>query len=408
VTIPASVTSIGKDAFAYNGLTNIAVNAGNPSYASAGGVLFNKAMTTLIQCPAGLAGGYAIPNSVTNIGEDAFYDCYRLTNVTIGNSVATIGDWAFFLCDGLTSMTFPDSVTGIGNDAFYQCSGLTSVTFGNGVTNIGTKAFNQCYFLTSLTIPDSVTSIGSYAFAYCRRLTNIAVNAGNPSYASSGGVLFNKTMTTLIQCPQGLAGSYAIPNSVTNIGDGAFIGSSGLTPGLTNVTIPGSVTSIGNSAFSSCYGLTSMTIPDNVSSIGNYAFSYCTRLHQAYFQGNAPSVNGGPGSANNTVFLGEPGTAYFLPGTSGWGATFGGWPAVAGSYQPQPQILGPGYTVGGQSNGFQFNISWATNAVVVVEASTNLVNWTPIITNALVNGSKAFRDSTWTNYPRRFYRIRSQ
>ena len=60
-----------------------------------------------------------------------------------------------------------------------------------------------------------------------------------------------------------------------------------------------------------------------------------------------------------------------------------------------------------RSNGFQFTISWATNTAVVVEASTNLQNWTPVITNTLVNGTNAFGDSTWTNYPQRFYRVRS-
>jgi hypothetical protein len=284
------------------------------------------------------------------------------------------------------------------------------VTFGGNITNIGSEAFFQCYFLTSMTIPESVTSIGSYAFAYCRRLTNIAVNTGNPNYASSGGVLFNKTITTLIQFPQGLAdlaGSYTIPDSVTNVGDGAFVGSSGLTPGLTNVTIGNSVTSIGNSAFWGCSSLTSVTIPNSVTSVGNYAFTGCTLLHQAYFQGNAPSVNGGPGSADGTVFVGESGTAYFLPGNTGWGTTFGGWPALPGSYQPQPRILGPGYGLSPQSNGFQFTISWATNATVVVEASTNMANWTPLITNELFNGANVFRDLSWTNFPQRFYRVSS-
>jgi hypothetical protein len=407
VTIPSSVSSIGNAAFAYcPGLTNIVVNAGNPSYTSADGVLFNKTMTTLIQFPAGVSGSYAILNSVTNISDDAFYDCYRLTHVTFGNSVISIGDWAFFICDGLTNVSFPDSLISIGNYAFYQ-SGLTSVMFGNSITNIGIEAFYDCPQLPSVTIPDSVATIGKHAFLYCSRLTNIAVNPGNPSYASSGGVLFNKTMTTLIQFPQGVAGNYAIPNSVTSVGDGAFTGSSGLTPGLTNVTIGNSVTSIGNSAFTGSSGLTSMTIPNSVTSIGTYAFSGCKNLHQVYFQGDAPSVNGGAGSADSTVFYGELGTAYFLPGTAGWGTTFGGWRAVAGSYQPQPQILGPGYGLGVQSNGFQFTIFWATSAAVVVEAATNLLAWTSVITNMLVNGSNALSDSTWTNYPQRFYRVRS-
>ena len=55
-----------------------------------------------------------IGNSVTSIGDYAFYDCDGLTSVTIGNSVTSIGDYAFFDCDGLTKVTIPDSVISIG------------------------------------------------------------------------------------------------------------------------------------------------------------------------------------------------------------------------------------------------------------------------------------------------------
>jgi len=98
---------------------------------------------------------------------------------------------------------------------------------------------------------------------------------------------------------------------------------------------------------------------------------------------------------------------YYLPGTSGWGATFGGWP-TGQWYQPQPHILGSGLGLGAQSNGFQFTISWATNTAVVVEASTNLQNWTPVVTNTLIAGTNAFSDSTWSSHPQRFYRVRSE
>jgi hypothetical protein len=72
-------------------------------------------------------------------------------------------------------------------------------------------------------------------------------------------------------------------------------------------------------------------------------------------------------------------------------------------------ILGDNYGLGGTTNGFGFTISWATNVSVVVETCTNLANsiWTPVTTNALVNGTNFFRDSQWTNYPGRFYRLRS-
>ena len=158
--------------------------------------------------------------------------------------------------------------------------------------------------------------------------------------------------------------------------------------------------------FQYCDNLTSLTVPNSVTSIGSNAFSSCSHLTSAYFQGNAPSVNGGAGSADTTVFAGESGTAYYVPGTMGWGATFGSWP-TAGWYQPQPQILGSASGPGVTSNGFNFTISWATNASVVVLASTDLIIWTPVSTNPLVNGVYAFSDPAYTNYPNRFYRVRS-
>jgi hypothetical protein len=320
-----------------------------------------------------------IPDSVTSIGNSAFSGCV-ITNVTIGDSVASIGDFAFMTCYSLTSVTIPNSVTNVGFESFYNCYHLTNVTFGSSVTSIGGLAFAWCSGLKSVTIPASVTNIGDQAFIRCSGLTNIAVNAANPNYAGVSGVLFNKAVTTLIQYPQGLAGSYTIPNGVTNVS--------------------------GN-AFEFCSTLTNVIIPNSVISVGSYAFSYCTSLHQAHFQGNAPNVNGGTGNTDSTVFSGESGTAYILLGTTGWAATFGGWPTT-GWYQPQPQILGAGSGLGPLTNGFGFTISWATNTVIVVEASTNLQNWTPVITNTLVNGTNAFGDSTWTNYPQRFYRVRSQ
>ena len=96
-----------------------------------------------------------------------------MTSVTIGNSVTNIGDYAFYGCSGLTSVTIPNSVTSLGRYAFEYCTGLTSVTIPNSVTSIGKWAFSNCKGLTSITIPNSVTNIGDLAFHGCPGLTSV-------------------------------------------------------------------------------------------------------------------------------------------------------------------------------------------------------------------------------------------
>jgi len=166
ITIPASVTVIRGNAFRgciY--LTSIEVSPQNRNYKSESGVLFNKAMTTLVTYPAGKKGEYTIPNSVINIGEWALVHCEGLTSITIPNSVTSIEPSAFSFCDSLTSITIPSSVTSIGDYAFSPCRGLTSITISEGVISIGDRAFSNTG-LTSITIPSSVTNIGRDIFHF--------------------------------------------------------------------------------------------------------------------------------------------------------------------------------------------------------------------------------------------------
>ena len=116
-----------------------------------------------------------IGNSVTNIGNYAFYSCYSLTSISIPNSVTSIGNYAFNTCSSLTFISIPNSATSIGDSAFRACYSLTSISILNSVTNIGNYAFSTCYSLTSISIPNSVTSIGTYAFGTCYSLTSISI-----------------------------------------------------------------------------------------------------------------------------------------------------------------------------------------------------------------------------------------
>jgi hypothetical protein len=194
-------------------------------------------------------------------------DCTSLTSITIPNSVTFIGRQAFKGCTGLKSVIIPGSVTTIEREAFQGCTGLTSVTFEDGVTAIESFAFRNCTGLTSVTIPASVTTIGTGVFSGCAGMTSIVVAADNAHYSSKEGVLFNKNKTVLIRYPQGRIGPYVIPESVTTIGSYAFSDCAG----LTSITIPNSVTEIGAGAFHST-GLTSITIPTSVTTIGRHFF----------------------------------------------------------------------------------------------------------------------------------------
>jgi hypothetical protein len=142
-------------------------------------------------------------------------------------------------------------------------------------------------------------------------------------------------------------------------------------------------------------------IPSSVINIGNRAFGGCTSLSSAYFNGNAPIVDW-------YLFDFAITTVYYLPGTTGWGATLAGCPTALWRL-PNPLILTTSPSLELQTNGIAFIISWATNSAVVVEASSNLADrtWSPVATNTLTGGSSYFSDPQWTNYPSRFYRLRT-
>ena len=263
VTIPDSVADIGDYAFGNcSNLTNIIVDENNIVYESINGNLYSKDGRVLIAYAIGkIDTNFVVLDSVTIIGDYAFYNCNSLTGITIGDSVTDIGEGAFRNCSNLMSITIGNSVTSIGNSAFESCSNLMDVTIGNSVTSIGEYAFNDCSNLMSVTIGNSVTSIGEFAFSDCSNLISVYIydiaawcNIAFEHY-SANPIYYARNLYLIKDGSSELIIDLVIPNSVTSIGDFAFSWCSS----LKSVTIGDSVTSIGRGAFGGCYNLTSVT-----------------------------------------------------------------------------------------------------------------------------------------------------
>lgn len=196
VTIPASVTEIGANAFAgctnltsvtYGGdWSNLTIQSGNPAVQDAANApLFdfefippdNTAVIVTNYKYNGAAADVTIPSRyqgkpVTTIGHAAFFNS-AVTSVTIPDSVTSISDEAFINCPKLTNISIPNSVTYIGFSAFSSCTSLKSITLPSSLSFISGALFLGCSQLTTIHIPVSVTSIGNNAFADCPSLMTV-------------------------------------------------------------------------------------------------------------------------------------------------------------------------------------------------------------------------------------------
>ena len=302
VTIGNSVTKIREWTFAFcPSLTSICCRGNAPSVGGVNVFYGNVAIVYYLAATTGWGptlGGHPavlwnppVPytwatnnGAITITGYSGPGGVVAIPNTINFLPVTSITDYAFYQCTNLTTVTIPNSVTSIGNEAFAYCSSLTSLTIPTGVTNLGGGAFHDCRSLSSLTLPTDVTRIGDFAFAYCSSLASV-------------------TMGT----------------NVTTIGVNAFYSCTS----LTNFIIPDSVTTIGYQAFGLCSTLTNITVGNRVAYIDFGAFIGCSSLASLHFRGNTPTVDSG------SVFEGDgSATAYYLPGTSGWGSWYFGIPSV--------------------------------------------------------------------------------
>lgn len=259
VTLPKSLKSWSSRFWCSNfyqtdNLTSILIDDSNPYYSSDGSALFDKYKTKMFFAVNSLRE-YAIPSSVSEISEDAFFNCLHLKTLVLPlrlkrenvsadifqncDSLYSISvdeknpylcsdgsalynkdkSELVFVCHTVKKMSIPSSVTKIGNYAFGKCTNLTSIELPSGVTSLGDKAFDGCTNLSSITLPSGVKEIEFFTFNECKSLTSVT-----------------------------------LPSGVERVGYGAFYGCES----LRSITLPSNVKEIGTDAFKGCTGLTSI------------------------------------------------------------------------------------------------------------------------------------------------------
>ncbi len=282
VNIPASVKSIGNKAFKPS--VEVTIDSGNEYYSVENNVIFNKDKTVLIDYPFNDHDyentDYVIPDGVKTIADNAFADCC-VANLTIPESVVSVGEnalswWeckaitvdgnnAYFSSDSNGVLFNKDKTTLI---KYPHSNGATAYIIPDSVAVIADGAFKNAENLTSIEIGKGVEVIDEDIY-YLENLETIIVDDNNEHYSSdSSGVLFNKTKTTLIRCPDDNESTeYVIPDGVTTIGNAAFMNCY-----IDDVVIPDSVTTVEDYAFW-LSGINNIEIGSGVINVGEKAWT---------------------------------------------------------------------------------------------------------------------------------------
>lgn len=289
---------------------------------------------------------------------------------------------------------------------------------GRKIVRIAGSALSLCPDITAIVIPSTVGIIERGAFDGCIGLQSFTVDALNRSYASEDGVLMNHRRTSIVAFPKGRAGTYAVPQGVTRVLEGAF----GFCRRLERIELPDSVTRIDDGAFTGCSALRQVSLGSCVEEIGGTAFSYCPLLSRitipastiwigdgafyddskdmaVYFEGHAPAMRslfGGFASQANP-------TVWYMPDTSGYFPPWGTnppsvWlPELVPTVRSTPEPTAPGFT---------FAIRWGRARSVTVETRDDVAHgaWTPLESLPLTELPTPFIDTNSSGHSTRLYR----
>ncbi len=236
---------VGQEALVDNGYTILSVVGDNVPVTKVNGSAF-RGSTVAIET-------ITVPDSVTEIAEYAFAYLATLKSINIPNQITVIKKFTFAHCTGIETISLPATIAEVEDSAFDNCSSLTSVDLSS-VAKIGSNVFNGCVELTSAKL-GKVTAISDGLFTGCVKLSNIEVPVADETY-----------------------------KGVTSIGVGAFTNCQALNE--TVFAIPETVTKIGDAAFENCTGYKTFAIPESLGTIGKRAFKGCTSVTMFTVVGN--------------------------------------------------------------------------------------------------------------------------
>lgn len=331
LTLPASVVSVGENAFAntysftvhYGGSQaqweSMDVAAGNDSLLDAtieytidgfNYYILNDGTASLSGYDSA-SGEVILPDTlegltVTEIYGSAFRENNEMTSVMIPDGVTKINSLAFYGCSELSHIDFPESITEICSNAFNSCTSLTEVVLPENLVTLSTASFGGCSALEQIVLPESIETVGDEAFNGCTALTDVTlpdkvISYGNKVFPTvwlnkhrqeNGMAIFNN----IVFDGTGCTGDIVIPDGTVYIASSAFRAS-----GITSVTIPGSVQSVGINAFIECESLASAVLEEGMTSVGPYMFSDCTNLADVSLPDTITSI--GKGSFKNCTAI---------------------------------------------------------------------------------------------------------
>ena len=228
-----------------------------------------------------------IAEGIETLGSFAFKWCSQLTDVTLPSTLKVIGPWAFNSCVNLNQPVIPAGVTRIAEGAFADCPKISSFVPPPALRFLERYSFQNCIGIRQVTIPRSVERMEGGVFAGCTGVQEFQIEANHPTFTLVDGVIFDRSLSTLVHFPPGRGGSYVVPPSTRTIGQRSFYGCFD----LESVKLPDQLETIQTQSFIQCNSLETIEIPASVDLLMDGAFSNCQRLKTVKIMGSDTIVD---------------------------------------------------------------------------------------------------------------------